>query len=126
MTDGDLSDRDRRIVAAVASGARQADVAALAKCSTRTVRRTLTRPEVMTALRTEREAQTAAVVDLLRVQTRGSVTRLERIVREGADRDAVAAARVILAEARAFREQAEVVERLAVVEAALDARRDDT
>lgn len=124
MTD-ELTDRDRRIVAAVASGVRQADVARIARCSTRTVRRTLARPEVDAALRSEREAQTAATVDLLRTQTRGSVERLERVINHGTDRDAVAAARVLLSEARAFREQHEVTERLTAVETALYARGGD-
>lgn len=121
----DLTDRDRRIVSAVASGARQAAVADLARCSTRTVRRMLARPEVAAAVRAEREAQSQVIVDLLREQSRGAVHRLGRIIRDGADRDAVAAARTLLAEARQHREQAEVLDRLSAVEASLADRQEN-
>lgn len=121
----DLTDRDRRIVAAVASGVRQTDAATIAGCSARTVRRRLALPAVAAAVAAEREARSRVLVDLLREQSAGAVTRLERIIRDGADRDAVAAARVVLAEGRQHREQAEVVERLAAVETILAARTED-
>lgn len=122
----DLTDRDQRIVAATASGLRQADVAATAGCSARTVRRRLADPGVAAAVVTEREARSRVLVDLLREQSAGAVNRLTRIIREGADRDAVAAARVVLGEGRAHREQAEVVARLDDLEAVVAARREDT
>ena len=117
-----LTDRDHRIVAAVATGMRQADVADLAGCSTRTVRRRLAAPAVAEALAVERAQRSQVITDLLREQSRGAVDRLHRIIRDGTDRDAVNAARVLLAECRQHREQAEVVTRLGDVEARLDAR----
>ncbi len=122
----DLTDRDQRIVAATASGLRQADVAELARCSARHVRRRLSVPDVAAAVATEREARSRILVDELREQSNGAVNRLQRIIREGTDRDAVSAARVVLGEGRQHREQCEVVSRLADLEAAVAAERENT
>jgi hypothetical protein len=117
-------DRDTRIiVAAVASGSTQAEAAEVAGCSARTVRRRLADPTVRAALDAERTRVAHEVADALIARARAAVDRLARVVDSGADRDAVAAARVLLSEARGHREATYVADRLREVENALFARR---
>jgi len=87
------------------------------------VRRRLADPTVRAALDAERTRVAHEVADALTARGRAAVDRLARVMDTGLDRDAVAAARVLLSEARGHREATYVADRLREVETTLYARR---
>lgn len=74
------------------------------------------RARVRDALDAERMRLAAEVADQLTGSARDAVGRLRRIVAEGADRDAVNAARVLLDQMTRHRDHAWVSDRLAALE----------
>lgn len=118
-----LTDRDVVIIAAIATGATQRMAAEIAGCSERTVRKRLATPEVKRSLEVERQRLAEEVADALTGALPCAVRRLVCISSAGADRDAMGAARVLLTEARAWRDAVYVSERLVELEAALLDRR---
>jgi len=115
--------RDAVLIAALATGATWAQAGTAAGCSARTVGRRLADPTMRAALGAERQRLAEQVADALTGAVTATVTRLAAITEQGADRDAVGAARVLLAEARAWRETAWVTQRLDAVEDELTRRR---
>lgn len=122
-----VDDRDRKIVAALAVGMTWEQAATEAGCSKSTVKRRLRRAAVRELLEEERERSAAQVTDVLTRVLPRAVYRLADIVAPGhkptpGDRDAIAAAKVLLAEGRAWRDHKYVVDQLADAEARLRAR----
>ncbi|MEP9381123.1 Lrp/AsnC family transcriptional regulator [Nocardioides sp. KR10-350] len=119
-----LDDLDRKIIAARAAGLTLENTAEAAGCSKSTVLRRLRKPGVDRAVAEEREAQVAQVVDVLTKVLPAAVSRLARILSSSAtsDHDAVAAARIVLAEGRAWRDHKWTEDRLAEAEALIRER----
>lgn len=98
--------RDRLpiVIAAVATGRTYPQAAELAGVSERTVRRLLDAPGVREQVAAERVRLAQEVADALTGLVPAALDRLRRITDVGTDRDAVNAARVIVTEARAWRD----------------------
>lgn len=112
-TDQPLDPQQRALVVALASGLSQDAAGELVGISGRTVRRRLTAdPSLRDAVQEQRDVNACMVADQLVAQAVQAVERLGSIIDQGADRDAVAACRVVLAEARQHRETTLTSDRL--------------
>jgi hypothetical protein len=124
-----VSANDRRtatnetIIAALAAGATQAEAAATAGVTARTVRRRLAQPEFAERVSAERSALVTRTASRLIGLADAAVDALGELVRpETSDSIRLRAALGLLDAARVWREAGEIEERLALVEAAVAAR----
>ena len=118
---GSRESRAEIVISALVSGMTERAAAEVAGCSTRTVRRI--KADHLAEIGLARRQVAERIADALAHRTEEVIDRLHLIGTIGTDRDAVSAARVLLAEARAWRDVAWVVERLEAVEDELAARR---
>jgi hypothetical protein len=119
-----LTATDLMIVAALAVGRTWNEAAAAAGTSRATIARRLRVPEVRRALDTERQRVAAEVSDRLCGVMPAVVARLHHIATESeSERETINASRVLLAEARAWRDHRWLTERLEAVEDALARQR---
>lgn len=114
-------DRDQVILAAIVNGATNKAAADMAGCSVRTVERV--RGGNRQAIDQARVELGERLADVLSGAVEGAVQTLRGIAADPAHRDAVAAARILLAEARSWRADAYLEPRLARVEDELALRR---
>lgn len=114
------------LAVALAHGLTHAEAGALVGISARTVRRRLaSNPALREAIRAERQVLAQQVADLLTAQAEAAIARLGQVIADGADRDATAAARVVLDQAVRHRDAVYVSDRLADIEQTLRLRQEE-